>query len=105
MADPVYIGNGTSSISVDEFEKYGHPGKFMTTVSVVSGSTLYCTGSNYGVGGLIVASGISGSWKTSNGGTGSLAHLAAGYIHELSLEYVSVTSGTAYVLVRNQHVR
>jgi hypothetical protein len=93
----------------NEFERKGHPGKFLQSISCGSGVTNF-TSSNYGVGGIIVPAGTVGTASLSNGGTIPLATLAtssangAGII-ELSLSSVKVDSGIVYALIRNQLIR
>jgi hypothetical protein len=58
---------------VNDFERKGHPGKFLRSITCGTGTTHF-TGSNYGVGGIIVPSGTT----------------------------VKVDSGTVYVLIKNQ---
>ncbi len=89
-----------------EFERKGHPGKFLKSISCVSGSTTHFTGSNYGVGGLIVASGSTGTASLSAGGDIPLVIFAGSQrIIDLSLSSVKVDSGTVYALIKNQLVR
>jgi hypothetical protein len=88
-----------------DFEKLGHPGKFIKSITCATGTTTF-TGSNFGVGGIIVAASSTGTASLSYGGTIALATLATTQaVHELSLSSVKVDSGTVYALVRNQIVR
>lgn len=86
----------------NDFERKGHPGKFLRSIECGTGTT-YFTGSDYGAGGLIVASGAQGTASFSAGGEIPL-HLLAGSqrIFEFSLSSVTVSSGTVYVLIKNQ---
>lgn len=91
---------------VDQFERSGHPGKFLVSIPCTSGTTVF-TSSYYGVGGLIVPSGVTGTASLSAGGDiplGTLAHNSP-FIWELSLRSVKVDSGTVYALIRNQLIR
>jgi hypothetical protein len=92
---------------VSDFERLGHPGKFHKSITCVSGTTTYFTGSNYGAGALIIPNGSTGTASLSLGGDISLGALAssAPYIWELSLNSVKVDGGTVYVLIRNQVIR
>ena len=92
-----------------EFDRKGHPGKFLSVITCTSGTTNF-TGSNYGVGAIIVNGGTVGTASLSAGGsiplhtfTGSAANGNA--IIELSLSSVKVDSGTVYALIRNQLIR
>lgn len=90
------------SSQANEFQRKGHPGKFLQSITCAAGIT-YFTGSNYGMGGLIVPSGTTGTASFSNGGEIPLATLAgAQRIFEISLSSVKVDSGTVYALIRNQ---
>lgn len=94
----------------DEFEKKGHPGMFLQSITCPSGSTTTFTGSNYGIGGLIVAYPTTGTASLSLGGEIPLATLATmssqGAIIEISVRRVTVLSGgPVYALIRNQLVR
>ena len=88
-----------------EFDKFGNPGKWLKSITCTTGTTAF-TSSNFGVGGLIVATSTVGTASLSGGGTVPLATLATTQtVHELSLSSVTVTSGTVYALVRNQVIR
>ena len=89
-----------------EFEKNGHPGKFNKVITCTTGTTTF-TGSNFGVGAIIVPNGSAGTGSFSNGGVISLAALASNNppVYEFSLSSVNVTSGTVYALVRNHLIR
>lgn len=88
-----------------EFDRKGHPGKFIQSITCTSGITAF-TSSNFGVGGVIVATSTTGTASLSGGGTVALATLATTQTaHELSLSSVKVDSGTVYALVRNQVIR
>jgi hypothetical protein len=90
----------------NDFERLGHPGRFHKSVTCTTGTTVF-TSSNFGVGGIIVPSGTTGTASLSLGGAIPLSVLAAGgaRIYELSLSSVKVDSGTVHVLIRNQVVR
>jgi hypothetical protein len=90
----------------DEFEKKGHPGRFYKSITCTTGTTVF-TGSNFGVGGIIVMTGTSGTLNFSNGGSIPLAALSASNatLFEFSPLSVSVSGGTVYALVRNQLIR
>lgn len=97
------------SNQASDFERKGHPGKFLSVITCTSGTTNF-TGSNYGVGGIIVNIGTVGTASLSAGGTiplhiftGSAANGNA--IIELSVSSVKVDSGTVYALIRNQLIR
>lgn len=86
----------------NDFERKGHPGKFLRSVECGTGTT-YFTGSNFGAGGILVPNGAQGSASFSAGGDISL-HLLAGAqrVFEFSISSVTVASGTVYVLIKNQ---
>jgi len=87
----------------NEFERKGHPGKFLQSITCVNGTTTHFTGSNFGVGGLIVPTSTTGTASLSKGGEIPLAALAGSQrIFELSVSSVKVDSnGPVYALVRN----
>lgn len=89
-----------------EFETKGHPGKFFKSITCTSGTTTF-TASNFGVGGLIVPNGATGTASLSLGGDIPLGVLSTSspVIHELSLSSVKVDGGTVYALIRNQLIR
>jgi len=94
----------------DEFERKGHPGKFLQSITCPVGTTTF-TGSYFGVGGLIIPNPTVGTASLSLGGDIPLGTLAtssangAGII-EISVKSVKVDSGgPVYALVRNQIIR
>lgn len=88
--------------SANDFERLGHPGKWKKTV-LVSGTTWF-TGSNYGVGAIMPYGSAAGTAFLSDGGSVDISKLAKGYVHELSVAYI--TSGAdVYALFRNQVIR
>lgn len=89
----------------NEFERKGHPGKFLYSITCGSGTTNF-TSSNFGVGGVIVPVGTIGTASLSAGGTLPLSTLTGSNgIVELSLSSVKVDTGTVYALIRNQLIR
>ena len=90
----------------NQFERLGHPGRYNKSITCTSGTTTF-TGSNFGVGALIVPTGSVGTVYLSSGGELPLAVLAQGTIrqYELSISSINVSSGTVYALIRNQLVR
>jgi len=97
------------SSEADDFERKGHPGRFLRSITCVSGSTSYFTGSNFGAGGIIVPSATTGTASLSGGGDIPLATFAGtatagNSIVELSLRSVKVDSGTVYVLIKNPSI-
>lgn len=89
-----------------DFQRMGHPGRFHQVITCTTGTTNF-TSSNFGVGGIIVATGSVGTASFSQGGSIPLGILAQGGLrmYEFSLESVKVDSGTVYVLMRNQMIR
>jgi hypothetical protein len=89
----------------NEFERKGHPGKFLQSITCGSGVTNF-TSSNFGVGGVIVPAGTVGTASLSNGGSIPLSTLTGSIgIVELSLSSVKVDTGVVYALIRNQLIR
>lgn len=88
-----------------EFDIKGHPGKFYKSILCTTGTTNF-TGSNFGVGAIIVPSGTTGTASLSVGGSIPLYVLTGSNdIIELSVSSVKVDSGTVYALIRNQIIR
>ena len=90
-----------------DFDSKGHPGKYYKSITCTTGTTTF-TGSNFGVGGIMVANGTSGTLYFSNGGSMPLAALSssnATTVFEFSPSSVVVSGGTVYALVRNQIIR
>lgn len=92
----------------DDFTRVGHPGRFLRTISCGTGVTTF-TSSNFGAGGIIVPSGVTGTASLSGGGDLPLATIAGtatagNSIVELSLRSVKVDSGTVYVLIKNPSI-
>lgn len=89
-----------------DFERLGDPGRYFKSIACSSGVTSF-TGSNFGVGGLIVPTGSAGTASLARGGDIPLSVLAQGgvRIYEFSLASVKVDSGTVYALIRNQNIR
>lgn len=107
MADPNPIQPYNYGSDVrSEFDRKGHQGKFHRSITCTTGTTIF-TGSNFGVGGLVVPSGCTGTASFSNGGTISLASLAGTNprIYDFALESVKVDNGTVYALVRDHLIR
>lgn len=89
----------------NEFERKGHPGKWLKSVSVTGGASLEFTGSNYGAGAILTTSeSATGTIYLSEGGTVSAASLTHGYIHELSIKKIE-NGDHCLVLIRNQMIR
>jgi hypothetical protein len=88
--------------NTNQFDLLGHPGKFHA--SVVATGSQWFTGSNYGVGAVLVGTDATGLIHLSNGGAISASVLAVGYIHELSVKKIDNASNI-YVLIRNQSIR
>lgn len=92
----------------DDFERKGHPGRFLRSITCGTGTTVF-TGSNFGAGGIIVPSGTTGTASLSAGGDIPLAAVAGtatagNSIVEFSLRSVKVDSGTVYVLIKNSSI-
>ena len=88
--------------SASEFDRKGHPGKWLKTITV-SGSVWF-TGSNYGAGAIIPFSSAAGTAYLTGGGSINIGNLAKTYIHELSIERIE-SGADCYVLIRNQMIR
>lgn len=91
----------------NDFERKGHPGKFLKSVTCASGTTTYFTGSNFGAGGIIVPTSTTGTASLSKGGDIPLAVFAGSQrIIELSILSIKVDSnGPVYALIKNPIVK
>jgi len=93
----------TGSQPVDQFSKFGHPGKYWA-VQTVKNTTVDFTGSNFGYGAIVVGeSSAAGTISVSGGGTVNIAHLTVGTVYEISPSKI-VESGnkSVYVFKRQQ---
>ena len=85
-------------MALEEFNKFGHPGKLKTSTIVSGGNTLHCTGSMFGCGAVMTTSGYNGIIHLSDGGFVSGSHLTAGVVYPLSvLDITGGTAGSIYV--------
>lgn len=105
-ANEIQPWNYSTPTQFTDFQRLGHPGRFHQVITCTSGITEF-TGSNFGVGGIIVATGSVGTASFSQGGTMPLDILAQGGLrmYEFSISRVKVDAGTVYVLIRNQNIR
>lgn len=89
----------------DDFERKGHPGKFLKSITCAAGTTIF-TSSNYGVGAIITTNPTTGTASLSGGGDVPLSIIPTGTIAELSVRSVKIDSGgPVYALIRNQVIR
>ncbi len=111
MSDTKYIDDYHAMLSTsgkgqyeNDFLRLGHPGKWNKTSTVNGAAEYNFTGSNYGVGGIIIET-AGQIIHLSNGGTIPGTALTLEIIHELSISKVVSNGGTAYVLYRNHLVK
>lgn len=93
----------TGSQFVNQFEKFGHPGRY-TSAYTYTGGQVDFTGSNFGYGAVLVKKGSDGSAdiKLSGGGTISASHLPNEVV-ELSVSKIDGgSSAVIYVFKRQQ---
>lgn len=89
----------------NDFDKFGHPGKWKKVITVSTGQTLICTGSNYGAGAIIIGN-TDTTVHLSEGGSLPGTAIGANTLFEGSIEkIVNGGSGVVYVLIRNQTIR
>ncbi len=96
--------SGTIGQSSNDFERLGHTGRWVSSISVTGATEVNFTGSNYGAGGVIITS-AGQTIHLSKGGTIPGSALTIGIVHELAVSKVVSTSGTCYVLIRNPQIR
>lgn len=90
----------------NDFAKLGHPGKWYKSIPYGASSTLNFTGSNFGVGAIIMTNTSNTLIHLSDGGNISGSALNANEIHELSIKKIETgASAAGYVLIRNQMIR
>lgn len=108
MATAVYsdgVGYG-NAVFEDDFQRGGHPGKWHRVMSQSGAVTTVYTGSNYGVGGIMVSGSAVGTAYLSGGGSVDIATLNANAgIYEFSIRSVTLSSGAVYLYFRNHLVR
>ena len=91
-----------SASLVPDFERMGHPGKYISAATVADGQTDY-TGSNYGYGSVIVKTHGSAVFHLSDGGSVAAENLTAGVVYDLSLAKITAASSAViYVMKRQQ---
>lgn len=88
--------------SASEFERKGHPGKWLKSIAV--SGTVWFTGSNYGAGAIIPYSSAAGTAYLTGGGTINIGNLSKTTLTELSIERIE-SGADCYVLIRNQMIR
>jgi len=83
---------------------FGFPGKYHSGITVAAGETLELTGSNYGYGALMLATGAAVAGTRIYVGAAVIAgeDLRAGDIYELSPEKVTATTDSIYLFKRQQ---
>ena len=93
----------TGSQPVNQFEKFGHPGKYYA-MQIVNNATVNFTGSNYGYGAVIVAGGsATGTITLTGGGDVDIAKLTQKELYEFSVgKVVSSNAKDIYVFKRQQ---
>lgn len=90
----------------NDFERKGHPGKFLKSITCAAGTTTYFTGSNYGLGGIVCDDSATGTAYFSNGGSIPLVTLQGSKrVLEFSLSSINVTGGNVYALIKNPLVK
>ena len=91
-------------MALDDFNKFGHPGNFKSVTKVNGGSSLICTGSEYGVGAVVKFGSYDGFISLSDGGIVSGSEINAGVVYPFSVSKVSGGSGGSIYLFKTQKV-
>lgn len=91
-------------MALDDFNKFGHPGNLKGATLVNGGSSLICTGSNYGHGAVMKVGSYNGTISLSDGGSIDGTHLTAGVIYNLSVSQVSGGSAGSLYVFKTQKV-
>lgn len=92
------------SSQANEFERKGHPGKWLKSIAVEGTVTVWFTGSNYGAGAIIPHNSAAGTVYLTGGGSIEIGNLPKTELTELSIERIE-GGDDCYVLIRNQMVR
>jgi hypothetical protein len=87
--------------SYSDFERLGHPGKFVHPVKVAAAAIEF-TGSRYGYGAILIqnATGLEITASNGVGITGSA--LSTGVVHEIGIRRIKNTSGGIVYAFRRQ---
>ena len=84
-----------------DFQKKGYPGTYISASAVADGMTAY-TGSNYGVGAVIVKTHGSAVLHLAAGGEIPAANLTAGVVYDFSIKKITAAS-SAVIYVLKKH--
>lgn len=90
----------TRSVTSNQIESLGHPGKYYGTISVSAGSQYDCTGSNFGIGAVLKSGSYNGDIYLTGGGFIHGENLTSGQLYELSVLKVSGGSVGGIYLIR-----
>ena len=77
-----------TAAQVSQFERLGHPGKYVSVQTFTSGETIF-TGSNYGYGSIMVVTAGTATASLSNGGKVNLGDLVVKELYDFSILSIS----------------
>jgi hypothetical protein len=92
---------GYTATEQNQFDRLGHPGKYMTSYVYTSGQVDF-TGSNYGYGSLIVKTVGGATASLSGGGQIPLGDLTAGVVYDLSISQIKGGTNSVVYLLKRQ---
>ena len=89
----------TRSVTDNQIETLGHPGKYYKTITVTTSAQVDCTGSNFGFSAVLKSGSYDGNITLTGGGSINAGNLTAGVIYDLSVLKVSGgTTGGLYII-------
>jgi hypothetical protein len=89
--------------AASQFERLGHPGKYITSYQYSSGD-IYFTGSNYGYGSIMVVAAGGATASLSNGGTLNLGDLNVKNVYDFSISRITGGTASSIYLFKRQGV-
>jgi len=92
-----------TATAASQFERLGHPGKYITSYQYTSGQVDF-TGSNYGYGAIMVVAAGGATASLSNGGTLNLGDLTAKSVYDFSISKISGGTAASVYLFKRQGV-
>jgi len=87
--------------SYSDFERFGHPGKYIHPVKVAN-ATVEFTGSKYGYGAILIQNATGLEITASNGVGIAGAALSTGVVHEIGVSRIKNTAGGIVYVFRRQ---
>lgn len=87
------------SVADNQIETLGHPGKYYASTTVVAGTQVDFTGSNFGYSAVLLSGSYNGTLTLTGGGTIAGGNLSTGVIYDLSvIKAAGGSTGGVYVI-------